>query len=188
MAGTAVDRYWRSSRLRASRVVLDATSDALEFIVTSSSVQPPNPSGAHPVVVADEFVPNRRGTVAFLAHIKRDGDWTLPRLFRAFTLWGNTEIDLTRAQIGAGTSQIEIKCIMASVTVFVPPDLRIECDVDPVIGSFDVIRQAEATRSPDAPLVRITGTAFMGSVEVKVIDPNAPGWFEKLRARWSARG
>ena len=138
-------------------------------------------------MVADELVPNRRGTVAFLSHIKRDGDWTLPRLFRAFTLWGNAEVDLTRAQIGAGTSHIEIKCIMGNVTVLVPPELRIECDVDPVIGSFEVVREAESTRLPGTPLVRITGTAFMGSVEVKVIDPNAPGWWEKLRARWGAR-
>ena len=155
--------------------------------VTSSSFQPPaKPPDVHPVVVADELVPERRGTVAFLSHVKRDGDWTLPRLFRAFALWGNAEVDLTRAQIGAGTSHIEIKSIMGNVTVLVPPDLRIDCDVDPVIGSFEVAREAESTRSPDAPLVRITGTAFMGSVEVKVIDPNAPGWFEKLRARWTA--
>ena len=156
-------------------------------IVTSSSFEPPTkPPGVHPVVVADELVPNRRGTVAVLAHVKRDGDWTLPRLFRAFALWGNAEVDLTRAQIGAGTSHIEIKSIMGNVTVLVPPELRIECDVDPVIGSFEVAREVESTRSPDAPLVRITGTAFMGAVEVKVIDPNAPSWFEKLRARWTA--
>jgi len=140
----------------------------------------------HPVVVADEPVPDRRGTVAFLSHVKRDGDWTLPRLFHAFALWGSAEVDLTRAQIGAGTSHIEINCIMGNVTVLVPPELRIECDVDPVIGSFEVLREAEDRRLPDAPLVRITGTAFMGSVEVKVIDPNAPSWFEKLRARWGA--
>ena len=157
------------------------------LIVTSSSFEPPTkPPGVHPVVVADELVPNRRGTVAVLAHVKRDGDWTLPRLFRAFALWGNAEVDLTRAQIGAGTSHIEIKSIMGNVTVLVPPEIRIECDVDPVIGSFEVAREVESTRSPDAPLVRITGTAFMGAVEVKVIDPNAPSWFEKLRARWTA--
>jgi hypothetical protein len=74
---------------------------------------------------------------------------------------------------------------MANVTVLVPPELRIECEVEPVIGSFEVQREAESTKSPDAPVVRITGTAFMGSVEVKVIYPNAPSWFEKLRARWS---
>ena len=154
-------------------------------IVTSSSQPPAKPAAIHPVVVADEHVPNRRGTVAFLSHVKRDGDWTLPRLFRAFALWGNAEVDLTRAQIGAGASHIEIRSIMANVTVLVPPELRIECEVEPVIGSFEVAREAESTRSPDAPLVRITGTAFMGSVEVKVIDPNAPSWLEKLRARWS---
>ena len=36
------------------------------------------------------------------------------------------------------------------------------------------------------PLVRITGTAFAASVEVKVVDPNAPGWFEKLKQRLSS--
>lgn len=157
--------------------------------MTSSSFQPPPKlPRVHPVVVADELVPNHRGTVAVLSHVKRDGDWTLPRLFRTFALWGNAEVDLTRAQIGAGTSHIEIKCIMGNVTVLVPPELRIDCDVEPLIGSFEVAREAESTRSPDAPLVRITGTAFMGSVEVKVIDPNAPGWFEKLRARWTTGG
>ena len=157
--------------------------------MTSSGFQPPaKPPGIRPVVVADELVPHRRGTVAFLSHVKRGGDWTLPRLFRAFALWGNAEVDLTRAQIGAGTSHIEIKCIMANVTVYVPPDFRIECDVDPVMGSVEVVGKAEGARSPDAPLVRITGTAFMGAVEVKVIDPNAPGWFERLRARWTAGG
>ena len=56
--------------------------------MTSSSFQPPTkPPGVHPVVVADELVPNHRGTVAVLSHVKRDGDWTLPRLFRAFALY-----------------------------------------------------------------------------------------------------
>ena len=157
--------------------------------MTSSGFQPPTkPPGVHPVVVADELVPQRRGTVAFLSHVKRAGDWTLPRLFRTFALWGNAEVDLTRAQIGAGTSHIEIKCIMANVTVFVPPDLRIECDVDPVMGSVEVVREVQGVSSADAPLVRITGTALMGAVEVKVIDPNAPGWLERLRARWLGTG
>jgi len=49
---------------------------------------------------------------------------------------------------------------MGGVTALEPPELRIECDVDPVIGSFEVAREVESTRSPDAPLVRITGTAF----------------------------
>jgi len=74
---------------------------------------------------------------------------------------------------------------MGNITVLVPPGLRVECDVDTFLASCDVQRRAASTASPDAPLVRITGTAFMSSVEVKVVDPNAPGWVDRLLGRRS---
>ena len=61
-----------------------------------------------------------------------------------------------------------------------PPGLRVECDGNPIIGSFDIRRQTERTAAPDAPLVRISGSAFLGSVDVKVVDPDAPGWLDRL--------
>jgi hypothetical protein len=100
---------------------------------------------------------------------------------------GNVELDLTRARLGPGTSEIELRSIMGSIEILVPPDLRLECDGEPFIGSFDVRREARSTASPDAPLVRIVGRAILASVEIKVIDPDAPGWFEKLRTRWAER-
>jgi hypothetical protein len=44
-------------------------------------------------------------------------------------------------------------------------------------------REAPTTAPLDAPLVRVTGSAFLGSLEIKVIDPNAPGLLEKIRRR-----
>ncbi|MDQ4080075.1 MAG: cell wall-active antibiotics response protein [Gemmatimonadota bacterium] len=117
--------------------------------------------------------------------MERHGDWILPRHYRALSVMGNLEVDLTRARLGAGTSQIEIVCIMGAVTVLVPPDIRLDCDAIPVVGNLEVQRNAESTTSPDAPLVQVIGTAFMGSIEVKVVDPNAPGWAKRLRARWA---
>jgi hypothetical protein len=136
----------------------------------------------HPTL-APHLVPERRGAVSFLSHLRRDGDWILPRLFRVFAFWGNAEIDLTQALLASGTSEIEVRCIMASVQIFVPPDVRVESEVEAVMGSAEVQRQTASTTSPDAPCVRITGTAFMGSIEIKVIDPNAPGLFEKIRRK-----
>jgi predicted membrane protein len=98
---------------------------------------------------------------------------------------GEVKIDLTRARIGAGVSHIELRVIMGNVTILVPPELRMECDVEPFIGSFDVRRGAESTTDVNAPLVRITGTAFMGAVEVKIVDPNSPSrlakWWTRLQ-------
>ena len=121
--------------------------------------------------------------VSFISHSARAGDWILPRRFRAIAFMGEADLDLTYARIGPGTSHIEVKSIMGSVTVIVPPDIRVECEGDSIIASFDIDR-AEVAPPPDAPLVVITGTAILGSVHVKVVDPNAPGWYEKIRARW----
>lgn len=136
----------------------------------------------HPTLPPDH-VPARRGAVAFLSHIRRDSDWIVPRLFRVFAFWGNAEIDLTHALLGPGTTEIELRCIMASVEITVPPDVRVQCDADAVMGSAEVQRKVASTTSPDAPLVHITGTTFMGSIEVRVVDPNAPGFMEKIRRK-----
>lgn len=153
----------------------------------SSTSSTPSTQSIHPVVVSPEEVPDCRGAVAVLSQVNRDGDWILPRLFKTFTFMGNVELDLTRARIGPGVSRMEITSILGNVTVVVPHHLRVECDGDPFIGSFEMEREARTIPNPDAPLVQIAGTAFLASVTIKVVDPNAPGWFEKLRARWSSQ-
>ena len=72
---------------------------------------------------------------------------------------------------------------MGSVTVLVPPDVRIECDGDAIIGSFDLQGQKWSMPGAGAPTIHVTGTAFLGSVEVKVVNPNAPSWIKTLRTR-----
>ena len=140
------------------------------------------PPTQHPTLAPSQ-VPEQRGAVTVLSHTRRDADWILPRLFRVFTFWGNVELDLTHVLLGPGTSVIDIRCIMASVEITVPPDLRVESEVDAVLGSAEVQRQIASTTSPDAPTVRITGSTFMGSIEIKVVDPNAPSLFEKIRRK-----
>ena len=136
----------------------------------------------HPTLAPSQ-VPERRGAVTVLSHTRRDADWILPRLFRVFTFWGNVELDLTHVLLGPGTSVIDIRCIMASVEITVPPDVRVESEVDAVLGSAEVQRQIASTTSPDAPTVRIIGSTFLGSIEIKVVDPNAPSLFEKIRRK-----
>ena len=156
-------------------------------MTSPTSFPPAVQRSPHPTLEA-HLVPERRGAVAVLSHMRRDADWILPRLFRVFTFWGNAEIDLTQALLAPGTSEIEIRCIMGSVEIIVPPDVRVESEVDAVLGSAEVQRQIASTTSPDAPTVRITGSAFMGSIEIKVIDPNAPGLMERLRRKLKGTG
>lgn len=148
----------------------------------------PTVPAPHRALVPAELVPARRGVVAFISHVARGGDWILPRHFRAVAFMGGVDIDLTRARLAPGTSHVEIKAVMGSATIIVPPDLRVECDGDSIVASFEIDRDAAHTPAPDAPLVVISGTALLGAVHVKVVDPDAPGWYEKLRARWGRTG
>jgi hypothetical protein len=143
----------------------------------------PAPSASQ-MLVPSELVPPVRGVTAFLSAQSRAGDWILPRLFRAVSFWGAVTIDLTSARFGPGTSRIEVVAIMGSIEVLVPPDVRVECDGDAIVGSFDMHGQKWSMPSEGAPTIHITGTAYLGSVEVKIVNPNAPSWIEMLKDRW----
>ena len=144
----------------------------------------PQAPTASQMLVPQEMVPPVRGVTAFLSAQTRAGDWILPRLFRAVAFWGNVTIDLTTARFGTGVSTLELVAIMGSIEVLVPPDVRLECDGDAILGSFDTRGQKWSRTIEGAPTIHVTGTAYLGSVEVVVVDPNAPSWIEKLATRW----
>lgn len=140
-------------------------------------------TSAGALIIPAEFVPERAGTVSFLGNQTRQGDWLLPRLFRVVAFMGSVVIDLTRARVGPGTSRIEVRAIMGNVEIIVPPELRVVCDGSAILGNFEADTKAPPMLTRDAPLISIGGSAFMANIEVKVVDPNAPDWLERLAAR-----
>jgi hypothetical protein len=138
---------------------------------------------ARSLIIPPEFVPERAGIVSFLSGQNRHGDWLLPRLFRVVSVLGNVVIDLTRARVGPGMSRIEVRAVMGNVEIIVPPELRVMCDGSGILANFEANTKAQPPLPPDAPLISIGGSAFMANVEVKVVDPNAPDWIDKLTSR-----
>lgn len=136
--------------------------------------------------VSEDYVADRNGVVCWWSGVKRDGEWILPRSFRAFACMGHIELNLTHARMGSGITEMELNCLMGGIDVIVPPDIRVLCDGEAMGGSFEVTREGNTTPHPDAPTLRISGTAYLGAVSIKVVDPNAPGWAEKLKATWAA--
>jgi len=140
----------------------------------------------HPILVRtlpEDLIPQQSRVVAWWTTVKREGEWVVPREFRAFACQGTVELDLTYARMGSAISDMELNCFMANIEVTVPADIRVECDGDGMIGHFDVKRIGDTTPPADAPMLRISGTAYVGSITIKIVDPNAPGWAEKLKAR-----
>ena len=134
----------------------------------------------------EDLIPERNGVVSWWSGVKREGEWIVPRSFRAFACMGSVELDLTHARMGAGVTEMELNCFMASIEVTIPADIRVLCDGDGMVGTFDIKRIGNTTPPADAPTLNITGTAYVGAISIKVVDPNAPGWAEKLKARLAA--
>lgn len=143
----------------------------------------------HPILVRtlpEDLIPRESRIAAWWRTEKREGEWVVPREFRAFACQGTIELDLTYARMGSGISDMELNCFMANIEVTVPADIRVECDGDEMLGHFEVKRIGEPAPPPDAPTLRIWGTAYVGSITIKVVDPNAPGWAERLKAGWES--
>ncbi len=137
-----------------------------------------------PRIVPASVVPDRSGIAACFSKSVRDGDWVLPRAYRAVALMGSVKLDLTHSVVAEGITDIEIMCVMGSVEIIVPHQLRVECDGDPTVGSFEITHDSGSVPAANAPLLRIRGRSFMGSVGVKIVDPNAPGFLQRLRSGW----
>jgi hypothetical protein len=154
----------------------------------SSPLPPDGPGLPAPInrSLPSSYIPERSGVTVWWSNIKREGEWILPRKFRIFTCMGNVELDLSHARMSSDVSEIEIRCVLANVEISVTPDIRVIVEGDGIGGNFETVRIGEIDPTPvDAPTVKITGAAYLGSVTVKILGRVGPGWKDKLKA-WTA--
>jgi len=102
---------------------------------------------------------------------RRDGAWVPARHNWAVGVMGGSELDFREAQLGPGVTEVHGFAIMGAVQVLVPHDVRVECTGIGIMGGFDHKRTVTSTTDPKAPVIRVTGVAIMGAVEVTVRYP-----------------
>jgi class 3 adenylate cyclase len=108
-----------------------------------------------------------RRIVSFMGAVQRKGTWEVPQRLTVTTLMGAVELDFRDAVFGPGTSTVDITALMGAVSIKVPPFLRVECGGAGILGAFESLSLNAAKAEADDPLLRITGTAVMGAVEIK---------------------
>lgn len=125
------------------------------------------PAFRHTIVPASE-VRERAGVLSVFSGQSRQGEWTVPRELRIAAVFGSVDLDLREARIAAGETQINIYALFGSVEVLFPPGVRVEVDGDGFAASFQVVPDSTIPLPPDAPTIRITGSAYFASVEGSV--------------------
>jgi hypothetical protein len=112
-----------------------------------------------------------RGTsssaVAIMSGADRKGIWTVPPTFTSFALMGGVEIDLTEARFEDAETTIQAFAFMGGIDIYVPEDIAVQVNGVGFMGAFENHTQNQGQPTPGAPLVKITGLAVWGGVDVK---------------------
>lgn len=106
--------------------------------------------------------------IAVFGETRREGAWTPATSNTVVAAMGSVVIDLRDARLGSGQTVVSAFAFMGGVEVIVPPGVGVECSGSAIFGSFEQRKEyATALLAPDAPMVRITGFAMFGGVEIE---------------------
>lgn len=153
---------------RLDKVYAASTPSALSVLLADlPSLTPPTAPAAAPVVHGSGDTRSQKTLVAFMSGVMRKGPWTVPKTINAIAIMGGIELDLRFAQLTAPVTEIQILAVMGGVSVIVPPGVRVESEGFAIMGGFG--NEVGDPASSSAPIVRLTGFAFMGGVDVRVV-------------------
>jgi hypothetical protein len=110
--------------------------------------------------------PPMQRAVAILGSVERRGHWSLTRSSGAKAVLGSVVIDLRDVSLPPGVTTIEVSAVLGSIEIIVPPQLAVESDGSSILGSFEGMQRVPRVADPDLPVLRVTGRAILGSVEV----------------------
>jgi predicted membrane protein len=83
-------------------------------------------------------------------------------------VFGGIELDLTKANLATGVSDLEIACVFGGATLIVPDDWHITIEVTPILGGFSDSRKLTPGRTVDpSKHLFIRGAVVFGGGEVK---------------------
>ncbi|MEP6999317.1 MAG: LiaF domain-containing protein [bacterium] len=103
--------------------------------------------------------------VGFMSETRRKGPWRVPQHLTIRAIMCDMKVDLRYAAIPPGCI-IEVKSIMSSVSIIVPPAMVVSFHVDPILGAAG--SSADGGLNESAAHVHVHGSAIMSDVRVRV--------------------
>jgi hypothetical protein len=163
-----VDEFERRLELTFKATTVEGVRAQLEGLTDASSA-PQNVDLDEASMPEETRSSSRSKTlVAFMSGVARRGAWSVPTTVNVIAFMGGVELDLRRGRLAPGITNINVFALMGGVEITVPPHVRVETDGMAFMGAFEDRGSERGLTRADAPVVRVTGLAVMGGVEVRV--------------------
>lgn len=114
-----------------------------------------------------ELPPPRR-VLSIMSNTERTGRWSMPRQLQVRALMSSIVLDLRETTLPAGVCEIDLFGLMANVEILVPPGVVVEDLALGIMANVENRTIDEGIVPADAPRLRITGTAVMSNIEVRM--------------------
>lgn len=128
-----------------------------------SSTVVPKPDSSAPDRVGGRATGNQ--AVAVFSGAERSGEWVVASEFNAVAVFGGVELDLSEATLESSDTVIRAVAVFGGVDITVPEDIRVVVDGNGVFGGYG--DQTKSQPAEGAPVIRVTGAAVFGGVNVK---------------------
>lgn len=142
------------------------------------------PAAGNPVALGD-VVERHKAT---LSSLERTGRWRIAPRSRYVAKLGSVRLDLRQALMPGPEIEIELKAVLGSAELLVPPGTDVRVSGGNTLGSCHMHLGDEAP-PPGAPIVRVIVAGTLGSVEVrceKRLADRLKDEAKKLAERWTA--
>ena len=171
---------------RVDRAFLSATVDELEALLADLSPSVVSAQGAQamvslatPASTAGVVAPPTHAlrvahtapprVAAVFGNVERQGPMLLPPRSRVLAAFGNVDLDLRHAEPSERITEIEAQAVFGNIELLVPPQWSVICEGTCVFGSFASVHRVDYEDNESGPVLRITGRAVFGNVEVRTL-------------------
>lgn len=117
--------------------------------------------------------PQEEAIRTVFANTERGGAIKVPLRLKLRTLFGNTELNYSRATFAPGVTEIDVRCTFGNIEITVPRGVRVELACSAILASVGSDSHSrdhndEEIAAPGLPIVRLVGRALFANVEVHV--------------------
>ena len=134
---------------------------------------------------------DQQWVAAVMGGAERKGTWFPARQTNVLAFMGGVCLDFRHARLDPGVTEINVLAIMGGVEIVVPEGVHVESTGMGIMGGFEHTGKGRFPIDSSVPVLRISGMAFMGGVEIRERPRGKVGSGEEFRREaaqdWKAR-